>query len=177
MPDTAQDPELNAIQEIIKTLEPLNADARQRVIAYVFQRLGFAFEPQIAPASRAELSRSASTDLDSVKEESPAVIDIRTLKEQKSPSTDSEMAAVVAYYLSEIAPSDLRKETLSKRDIDNYFKQAKYPLPKESKFTLPNGAKAGYLDALGNGQYRLNPIGFNLVVHGLPAKRISKRLR
>jgi hypothetical protein len=93
------------------------------------------------------------------------------MKEEKAPSSAIEMAAMVAFYLSELASPDIRKDVVSKKDIDKYFKQANFPLPKESKFTLPNAAKAGYFDALGNGQYRLNPVGYNLVAHGLPAKR------
>ncbi|MGK2932078.1 MAG: hypothetical protein ACSLFD_04830, partial [Solirubrobacterales bacterium] len=36
--------------------------------------------------------------------------------------------------------------------------------------TLPNATQAGYFDATGEtGKYRLNPVGYNLVVHGLPS--------
>ena len=39
MPEKKDDPELSAIQTIIGVLEPLEVDARHRVIDYVFQRL------------------------------------------------------------------------------------------------------------------------------------------
>jgi hypothetical protein len=39
------------------------------------------------------------------------------------------MAAVVAYYLSEAAPQDERKEAVTTADIAKYFKQANYRVP------------------------------------------------
>jgi hypothetical protein len=54
-------------------------------------------------------------------------------------------------------------------DIKKYFVQANYELPTAPpRMTLVNAKNAGYLDAISNGQYRLNPVGHNLVVHKLP---------
>jgi hypothetical protein len=92
--------------------------------------------------------------------------DIRSLKEERQPSSVNEMLALVAYYLSECAPMDERKEFIMRADVEKYFKQAAYPLPQRLDVVLPNAASAGYLDALGSGQYKLNPVGYNLVVHG-----------
>jgi hypothetical protein len=78
------------------------------------------------------------------------------------------MAAVVAYYLSEIAPSHERKDAINASDLQKYFKQAGFKLPKSIPQALPNAAAAGYFDSTGSGLYRLNPVGYNLVVHGLP---------
>jgi hypothetical protein len=78
------------------------------------------------------------------------------------------MAALVAYYLSELAGDDERKDAINAADLEKYFKQAGFKLPKAIPQTLLNAAAAGYFDALGNGQYKLNPVGYNLAVHGLP---------
>jgi hypothetical protein len=49
--------------------------------------------------------------------------------------------------------------------------------------TLSNAKNAGYLNALGGGQYRLNAVGHNLVAHKLSggeageAKRVHKPAR
>jgi hypothetical protein len=80
------------------------------------------------------------------------------------------MAAVVAYYLSELAPPGERTETIGTAEVQKYFKQAGYPLPKVPRVTLANAAQAGYFDSAGTGQFRLNPVGYNLVVHSLPRK-------
>lgn len=97
-----------------------------------------------------------------------APVDIRSLKEQKRPSSATEMATVVAFYLAEHAPETERKTEVQVEDMNKYFKQAGFPLPKKPQFLLVNARNAGYFDGLGGGKYRLNPVGYNLVVHNLP---------
>jgi hypothetical protein len=96
---------------------------------------------------------------------SGAIRDIRTLKEAKLPKSANEMAALVSYYVSELAPENDRKKTIEKADIERYFKTAGFRLPADAAFTLVNAKNAGYLDSAGAGQYTLNPVGYNLVVH------------
>jgi hypothetical protein len=98
-----------------------------------------------------------------------AVADIRSLKEAKQPKSDNQMAALVAYYLKEVAPVNDRKDAISQEDVEKYFKQAGYPLPNRPGMTLVNCKHAGYFDSAGVGLYRLNPVGHNLVVHGMPS--------
>jgi len=86
------------------------------------------------------------------------------------------MAALVAYYVTELAPGSYRKSSINADDIKKYFKDAHYPLPSSSQMTLVNAKNSGYLESSGTGQYRLNPVGYNLVVHNLPAKKSSKRV-
>jgi hypothetical protein len=79
------------------------------------------------------------------------------------------MAALVAYYVTELAPEEERRSVITKEDIEKYFKQAPYRLPQRLAQTLPNAARAGYFDVVDRGQYKLNPVGYNLVAHGLPS--------
>jgi hypothetical protein len=41
-------------------------------------------------------------------------------------------------------------------------------LPEQIRVTLPNAKAAGYFDAAGEGEYKLNAVGHNLVVHSMP---------
>jgi hypothetical protein len=75
------------------------------------------------------------------------------------------MAALVGYYVSEIAMGSDQKKTIEKADIERYFKAAGFRLPADAAFTLVNAKNAGYLDSAGAGKYSLNPVGYNLVVH------------
>jgi hypothetical protein len=119
-------------------------------------------------------------------------MDIRSFRAEKNPTTDVQMAAVVAYYLAELAPLDQRKTAITPKDITEYFKQAGHPLPKAPKIPLWNARAAGYFNSDGHGNYTLNPVGHNLVAHNLPtadsedrpkrpsktaAKRASKKVR
>jgi len=168
MANPETDSEIQAIQGVISALSLVDDEARGRVIEYALKRFGLrASLPHSAPTER---SGTSSTEAESRREHptvpSPHVHDIRTLKEQKKPGSANEMAALVAYYLSEQAGE--RKETIDASDIKKYFLQAVFPLPKVPKQTLLNARAAGYFDAVGEGQFRLNPVGYNLVVHNLP---------
>jgi hypothetical protein len=167
MAEVEPDAEIAAMNVLVKALDPLDDDARARVLDYTLKRLGM----------REVVSSSslATPTLSEVIEQLPvafapaaAVVDIRTLREQKAPSSANEMAAVVAYYLAETAPADQRTETVTTPDIERLFKQAGYPLPSRIGNTLPNAAAAGYFDSTGRGEYKLNPVGFNLVTQNLP---------
>jgi hypothetical protein len=75
------------------------------------------------------------------------------------------MAALVAFYVTELAPASERNSTINKADIERYFKLANFRLPADAAFTLVNAKNAGYLDNAGSGQYKLNPVGYNLVAY------------
>jgi hypothetical protein len=170
MSDQNPDLELNAIQSILSALEPLDEEARQRVIFYVLQRMKLPVSIGNQSIATTDVSQTPNTP--SVTQAPVSIItDIRTLKTQKNPRTASEMTALVAYYLAELAPDEERKTSIDKSDLEKYFKQGSFVLPKAIAQTLVNAAKAGYLDSIGDGKYKLNPVGYNLVVHGLPSKQ------
>jgi hypothetical protein len=160
------DAEIQAIQFVIDALGPLDDDARGRVLEYTLRRLGMRDLP--GPATGAATLRLEPIIDAAPPASTPAVTDIRSLREAKQPKSGVEMAAIVAYYLAELAPSDERKDAIGTAEIERYFKQAQYRLPQRIDMTLHNAAAAGYFDRTGRGAFRLNPVGFNLVTHGLP---------
>src|SRR5262245_24447876 len=168
MSDQELDAELKAIATLLAALEPLSNDARLNVLAYVFRRLGIDSPVPVArgPApSRADVGAHGP----GFDPEAAGVIDIRSFKEEKQPKTASEMVAVAAYYLAHLAPPDERRDYIVADDIRKYFLQAVFPLPSAPPhMTLVNAKNAGYLDARERGQYRLNPVGYNLITNKLP---------
>lgn len=170
MEDTNIDVELTAIKAIAEALNPLNRDARQRVLNYAIQHLGLS-APSTTLVSPTSVSiqgeaQTSSTAFSPVTDQK--LVDIRSLKEQKNPSTDIEMATLVAYYVKHEAPEGERKEEIGTEDIEKYFIQAGYPLPSKKQFTLVNAKKAGYLESATRGKYKLNSVGHNLVAHNMP---------
>ncbi len=169
------DPELTAMQAIMGALTPLHDDARRRVLGYVLNRLGWAPGTEdVLPFQTAAGSGSAGPP-HVVTGEVPK--DIRSLREKKQPRTAVEMAALMGYYLSEAAPPEIRKSEFGTGDVTQYFKQAGYPVPPRPRKTLADAKAAGYLDSRGHGTYKLNPVGYNLVEHNLPADGTSKPSR
>jgi hypothetical protein len=159
------DKELQAITAILDALDGLDGEAIQRVLDYVFDRLS------IVRGSRVEVSMANADAPRSPllpQANGGRVLSIRDLKEEKKPTSSNQMAALVAFYLSELVQDHERKFAISSADIEKYFKQAAFKLPKSVAQTLPNAAAAGYFDSVGAGQYKLNPVGYNLVAHALP---------
>ena len=162
-----------AIDELIQALEPLDESSRLTAIRAACEHLKIGFPsgekpltvvtPALPPIKEASVSQP------------PRVADIQTLRDERQPSSASEMAAVVAYYLAELAGPNERKAEVTVEDVLRYFKQARYPLPKARAMLLPNAKNAGYFDSLGDGKYRLNPVGYNLVVHNLPRSGTDAR--
>jgi hypothetical protein len=161
------DQEIEAIRNVLASLGPLSAKARMSVLEYVAKRL------DLEGFSRSSEQRDILPKLvQSEKVESPArkesAVHIKTLKEEKKPRSANEMAALVAYYLSSVAPPEQRKSTVNQKDIETYFKIAGFRLPTQTRVTLANAKTAGYFDGAGSGEYKLNAVGHNLVVHSMP---------
>jgi hypothetical protein len=162
--------EFKAMHAIVTVLKPLTEEERRRVLEYVLGRFGaLPIESVIPSRGTAVVSASSGSGTPLPGVSSGAIHDIRSLKEAKSPKSAIEMATLVAFYVSEVAPADERKNAIAKADIERYFKNAGFKLPADASFTLVNAKNAGYLDNAGGGQYRLNPVGYNLVTHRLGA--------
>jgi len=152
--------EVDAIREVLSALAPLDSATRARVLQYAQQRFGSTVGAPVSTieAATVALPAGAPTRLE----------DIRSLRAEKQPGNGIEMAALVAYYLTELAPPEERSASVDAAGLTKYFKQAGYPLPKTPSMTLVHAKSAGYLDAVSRGQYRLNPVGYNLAAHSLP---------
>ncbi len=166
------DREVNAIFAIVAALKPLKEDEVRNVLEYVLRRFGagplpvYATGPTPSSVPQAPPTHSGSG----------AVKDVRTLREEKAPKSANEMAALVAYYVSELAPATERKPEINKTDVERYFKTAGFKLTANAGQTLVNAKNAGYLDAGSDvGYYKLNPVGYNLVVHRLGSADGGKR--
>lgn len=161
--------ELEAIKSVADALEPLGPAARRHVIDYVTKALGIVPTPPTSNIVPQPSDGEPEPPLEHQEGRLTRPVDIRTLKEEKQPRSANEMAALVAYYVSELSPTDERKQTITTQDIERYFKQANFPLPARVGMTLANAASAGYFDSVTRGQWRLNPVGYNLVAHGMPS--------
>ncbi len=164
---SSHDTELEAIRAVMAALEPLNDQERSRVLEYVLKRL------QMATVRAPIVSREPAPGV-SPSPTSVPVTDIRSLKEEKRPRSANEMAALVAYYVAELAPEGERSNTINAETLRRYFKMAGFRLPENPQYTLPNAAAAGYVENVSRGEYRLNPVGYNLVVHALPREGLAR---
>src|SRR6266568_5443122 len=168
------DRELSAIITIVAALKPLREDEVRSVLEYVLRRFGAMPLPVHSATQPASTTQSAPPTHSGL----GAIQDIRSLREKKAPKSANEMAALVAYYVSELAPPSERKPEINKTDIERYFKSAGFKLTAHAGQTLVNARNAGYLDGgSDSGYYKLNPVGYNLVVHRLSTTGGRRRER
>jgi hypothetical protein len=186
MPDKGKmELEFEAMRQIASALEPLDDDAKVRVIGYVMERAGLGGLTASSVRGPDDPGEGSLVEAPAqplvVMSEPPkgkGISDIRSLVAEKRPKTANEMATIVAYYLKELAPQ--RKDKITVDDLEKYFKQGAYPLPKVARFTLTNAKEAGLLEAVGRGEYQLTSVGHNLVAHKMPTDAsgsVSRKVR
>jgi hypothetical protein len=169
---TEQKPTLGgAIDQLLAILEPLDGDTREVAVNTVCTVLKIA-KPSASVQSEDRRERIALASAGGARQPpappSPQR-DIRSLKEEKRPRSAKEMACLVAFYLQEYAAEGERKDTIATEDLEKYFKQASFKLPKALQQVLPDAKASGYFDTPSRGAYKLNAVGYNLVAHTLPA--------
>ena len=159
------DQEVEAIKVVLAALAPLSEKARASVLEYVTRRLDVMPPAELVAAVGGDSTAAAPP---AASDATSPPVHIEAFKKQKRPRSANEMAAVVAYYLANVAPQEQRKRTINHRDVETFFKIASFPLPEHVRATLPNAKNAGYFDLAGEGEYKLNAVGHNLVAHSMP---------
>src|ERR1700681_741375 len=121
-PRNKADRELQAMATILDAMNGLEGESIQRVLDYVLGRLSLNRPTRTSLA--ATVSGPVPTNGGGARQ-----LSIRDLKEEKRPESSNQMAALVAYYLSELAPENERKKEIGAADLEKYFKQAAFKLP------------------------------------------------
>jgi hypothetical protein len=166
--EASQRPKIGAaIDQLIDVLEKFDKIQRRTILMAVSSQLELDLTAP-APAT-AELPQPAVAPTQQHRPRQP-LLDIRTLKDEKKPSSAQQMIAVAGYYVQEVEGSG--NETFTSTDMNKLFKQAGYPLPKNMAQALINTKNAGYLDETATrGAYKLSRVGYNLVTHSMPKKK------
>ena len=142
---------------------------QERILRWVTESLGFMVKndpllPQVTPPPEAGVSHI----LPSGGARTGHPKNIRTFVAEKKPKNDVQFAAVVAYYFAfEVQASD-RKESVTSTDLLEATRLANWSRFQKPTVQLNNAVAQGYLDRAGRGQFRLSPVGENLVAMALP---------
>lgn len=161
-----------AVDLMVETLKAFDEKQQRTLVATVCELLDLkGAQPPALPKPAAEpipptLKPPNSSNLNTTPQ--GQATDIRSLKEEKKPKSATQMAAIVAYYLKELAPEEERHETIKTTDLEKYFKQARFELPKKLEQVLIDSKRAGYFEPAARGEYKLTRVGHNLVVHRMP---------
>jgi hypothetical protein len=159
---------LDAAQKIVADLDGMTRENQCLAVKFAIETLGL----QLAAAPVSTLSPQGNTPSRAPLASPEHSTNIRTFVESKSPKTDQQFAAVVAYFYQFEAPPQQRRESIDVQIMKDAARLANWPQPPNWRFTLTNAKNAGILNAAGEGGYTLSPVGENLVAITLPGAGI-----
>lgn len=158
---------LEAAQKIVAELTGMTSEHQSLAIKFACETLGLQLQTGLPPftAPPGHSATQAPAYMPSGVDHST---DIRSFTAMKAPKSDQQFTAVVAYFYQFEAKPDNRKETIDAETMKEAARLAGRPQVERWNMTLTNAKNAGYLDAAGNGKFKLSSVGENLVAITLP---------
>jgi hypothetical protein len=158
--------DLEAVRGIVEILAQFDEkEVQQRIIRWSLEKSGLQVAPLAAPEGR---TVNESNDTQFQARHPNDGTDIKSFITQKSPSSDNQFAAAVAYYYSFEAPAAEKKGSISAADLTDACRMVGRARLGDPAKTLGNAMSMGYLDKIDRGTYKLNTVGENLVAMTLP---------
>jgi hypothetical protein len=172
----AQADDLEAVRTIVGALDGFDDRDKERILRWVREKLGLALSPPAPTAASPALPQNPSLVAHPPSNASH-VSNIRTFVEKKKPISDTHFAATIAYYYRFEAPEQLRKDSITKEDLQEACRQADRERIRYPAQTLINAHAQGLLDRGERGAYVINTVGENLVAMALPSDGATKPVR
>ena len=169
MTTSAQAEDFDIGKAIFDQLKELPPERQQRVLRWVSEALGAPVttvatqSPQVMSVQNPPLSTQA------VSAPGSPTNDIKTFIASKSPKSDRQFAAAVAYFYRFEAPQAERRDSIDGKRLQEATRLVGRNRLKKPLDTLNNAKKAGYLDSPTPGEFVINSVGENLVAMTLPS--------
>ncbi len=158
---TKESDDLEAVRILVATLEPFEKTDQERIIRWAREKLGLSIKTGENPPSAPPGGSSTGGK------------DLRTFVAEKSPTSDNQFAATVAYYYRFEASKAEQRETITKKDLQDACRLAGRQRLRDPDQTLRNAQNVGLLDKAGTGAFSINSVGENLVAMTLPGQSVS----
>jgi hypothetical protein len=170
-PKTLDD--LDAVRTIVETLKHFKQEEQQRILRWVSEKTGLFLNvpATVPPAGHSSSGAPPLPTQNATKPDSlqTAKQDLRSFVEQKSPRSDVQFAATVAYYLRFEAPASEKKEYVTKEDLQEACRKANRGRLINPYQTLMNAHNMGLVDkGPEKATFVINTVGENLVAMSLP---------
>lgn len=163
--------EFDAAKNIVDQLSAFDKEQQRRILRWVSESLALDTGLPALPSQRAVPPALSDVSTAAETADLRRPIDLKTFVERKSPKSDVQFAAVVAYYYQFEAPGGARQEAIDASILKEAARLAGRRRPPSAINTLHNAKQLGYLDSSDRGRFRLNSIGENLVAMTLPASQ------
>jgi hypothetical protein len=160
-----------AIFDLLKDLPP---ERQGRVLRWVAEGLGISLAPT---SSQLGLTHHTLVVPPLPAPPPPALLppqdgpgaNIKSFVTTKSPKSDQQFAAAVAYFYRFEAPPDQRRDSIDSDALQEAARLVGRKRLGKPLATLNNAKAAGYLDSGSRGEFSINSVGENLVAMALPA--------
>lgn len=166
--------EFQALQAVISALQPLDHEARNRILDSVATFLGIfpTHQRSIQAPSQSSTSGSPSSSPNSrLPFSADTTMSPKDFLMEKAPKTDVERIACLAYYLTHYRGTPHFK-TL---DISTLNTEAAQPKFTNTAYSTNNAVKLGYIVPSTKGQRQLSALGERFV-QALPARDAAKEV-
>lgn len=164
--------DFDVAKSLFDHLRPLDRERQQRILRWVAESLEITLH--VKPTGSLAVAEPPPSGEQPQIPSSPQTresqgADIRTFVDNKSPKSDVQFAAVVAYYYRFEAPQADRRETITSELLQASSRLTGRKRLDKPNTTLNNAKNLGYLDSAGRGEFRINTVGENLVAMTLPS--------
>lgn len=175
---TPKTDDLDATRSIVEALEPFDTKDRERIIRWACEKLGIVQQTIVQTIPQKEIIVEAQGISAPIQPNQLQGIakDIKSFLGEKSPKSNNQLAAAVAYYHTFEAPVNERKSYITKDDLQNACRLAGLERLTKPEQTLVNAHNVGLLDkGAENGSYKINSVGENLVAMTMPSGSVSSK--
>ena len=170
----AQQPDdLEAVRQLVTTLEKFDKTEQERIIRWAREKLGLNIVQQTVPqtTSQNQLQTNLKTPDNRTK-------DLKSFVNEKNPTSDMQFGVTVAYYYKFEAPENEKKDSINSEVLQDAARLAGRKRLGNPGQTLINASFNGTLDkADEKGAYKLNTVGENLVAMTLPHNTGTKTIK
>ena len=162
--------DFDTAKAVFEKLKDVPAERRKRILTWVAEGVGVVLQAAPAPVPPTIATPHAASTLAVPPGHSPQSLptDIKTFVSTKTPKSDVQFAATVAYYYRFEAPAASRRETIDGDTLQEATRLAGRDRLSNPRTTLNNAKNLGYLDGIAPGEFSINSVGENLVAMALP---------
>jgi hypothetical protein len=169
MTDQLELEDFDTAKAVFEKLKDVPAERRKRILTWIAEGFGIELDapspPPINPAP--PVPHSPGIPHTPIPPASQRV-DIKTFVAAKTPKSDMQFAATVAYYYRFESPPAIKKDSINGDILQEAARLAGRKRMPNPRVTLNNAKAAGYLDSSTPGEFTINSVGENLVAMTLP---------
>ncbi|HZO86631.1 MAG TPA: hypothetical protein VFC26_15540 [Verrucomicrobiae bacterium] len=158
---------MDAAQKIVAELTGMTSEHQSLALKFAIETLGLRLPTAPSPGAPSTIQSPQTTPPQGGGSADHST-DIRSFTAMKAPKSDQQFTAVVAYFYQFEAKPAERKDAIDADVMKEAARLAGRAQVARWNMTLTNAKNAGYLDAAGNGKFKLSSVGENLVAITLP---------